>query len=121
MTATQILNALPIVQKMAGFKLPVKQAYKIYSLAKKINEYKDFFINEEKKLIDKFNATILENGNIKLESAEDQGKFLEEHGALMETIIEDVEAVELKFDLLDGIEITPAEIELLEGVINFID
>ena len=121
MTATQILNALPVVQKMSGFKLPVKKAYKIYSLAKKINEYRDFFINEEKKLIDKFNATILDNGNIKLNSSEDQVKFSEEHFALMNTIIEDIEMVELNFNEIGDMEITPAEIEALDGVVNFID
>lgn len=121
MTATQILNALPVVQKMAGFKLPVRKAYKIYSLAKKINEYRDFFINEEKKLIDKFNAEILDNGNIKLNSPEDQMKFMEEHASLMETNVEDVEIIELSFAEMGDIEITPAEIEALEGVVNFID
>ena len=121
MTATQILNALPVVQKMAGFKLPVKKAYKIYSLAKKINEYRDFFIKEEKKLIEKFNATVLENGNIKLGSPEDQEKFIEEHNALMETVVEDITGIELSFEELADVEITPAEIELLENVISFID
>ena len=119
MQVQQMLNSLPIVQKIMELKLPIKKAYAIYSLAKQINEQREFFINEEKKLISKFNAEILENGNIKFNTAEDQANFIKEHSELMEYEIENLQAVDFSFADLGDAEFTPMEIMQLEGVINF--
>ena len=121
MTISQMLNAFPVVQKIMELKLPIKKAYKVYTLVKVINDKRDFFINEEKKLIDKFEGTLLQNGKIQFKSAEIQVKFAEEYNELMNYIIEDVEVFELKFEDLGEVEFTPAEIGMLEGVINFVD
>ena len=64
MIAIQLINTLPIIQKLMGLNLPIKKAYKIYTLAKLINDKRDFFINEEKKIIDKFDGNLTESGNI---------------------------------------------------------
>lgn len=120
MTIMNMLNALPVVQKMAEMKLPIKSAYKVYSLAKVINEQREFFINEERKLINNFSAEILDDGSIKFSSAEDQAKFLQEHSEMSNLQIEGVEPIELKFEELGDAEFSPLEIGLLEGVINFI-
>ena len=121
MTIQQMLNALPIVQKIMELKLPVKKAYQAYTLAKQINEQRDFFINEEKKLIEKFNATVTETGSIQFSNAEDQAAFVEEYGALSRFENEDIKALELSFSDLGVAEFSPMEIAALEGVINFID
>ena len=121
MKVNQMLNSLPILQKMMELKLPVKKAYKIYNLAKAIEDKRQFFIDEEKKLIDKFNAEILENGNIKFKTAEDQMNFSKEHAELMNYEIEDLATLELSFDDLGDAEFTPRDLMALEGVINFVE
>lgn len=121
MTISQMLTALPVVQKIMGLKLPIKKAYKAYSLAKVINDKRDFFINEEKKLIDKFEATILDNGNIQFKSEESQKAFIEEHNELLNYVVEDAEVLDLSFEDLGTAEFTPVEVGQLEGVVNFID
>jgi hypothetical protein len=72
-------------------------------------------------LIDKFDAEILENGNIKFNSAEDQMTFSKEHADLMQYEIEELEALELNFDDLGDAELTPRDLMTLEGVINFVE
>ena len=121
MTGQQILNAIPIVKKLTLIELPFKKAYQVYSLTKQINEKADFFINEEKKIIQKFNATILNNGQIKFEKVEDRDAFLKEHGDLFNINCEDINPVELSFNDLNNTSLSPAEIKDLEGVIIFID
>lgn len=120
MTVQQMLNALPILQRMMELKLPIKKAYAVYSLAKVINEQREFFINEEKKLIEKFSAEILSNGNIRFEDVESQNKFVAEHNALMQYEV-NVVAIDLSFEDLGNAEFTPAELMQLEGAVNFIE
>ena len=115
-----MLNSLPILQRMMELKLPIKKAYRIYSLAKVINEQREFFIIEEKKLIEKFEAEVLEGGNIRFEDVESQRGFMEEHNALMKFEV-NVEAVDLSFEDLGSAEFTPVELMQLEGIINFVN
>lgn len=121
MTVQQMLNSLPILQRMVDLKLPVKKAHKVYLLAKKINEQREFFAQEEKKLIEKFNAEILESGNIKFSSKEDQSGFMAEHADLMQYEMTDLESIELTFDDLGDAEFSPKDLMSLEGVINFVE
>lgn len=119
MTANQLLNAFPVVEKLMTFNLPIKKAYQLYSLAKQINEKRDFFIKEEKKLIEKFNGKIAENGSVSFENAEKKEGFILEHNELLQYEIEDLQSIELKFDDLTGAELSPVDFIALEGVINF--
>lgn len=121
MKVQQMLNSLPILQRMIELKLPIKKAYKVYSLAKQINEQQEFFIKEEKKLIEKFHAEILEGGKIKFNSPEDQTSFATEYAVLMQYEVADLDIIELSFEDLGDIEFTPKDIMMLEGVINFVN
>lgn len=116
-----MLNSLPILQRIMELKLPIKKAYQVYSLAKAINDKREFFINEEKKLIEKFSAEVLEGGKVKFKDAATQAEFLQEHADLMNYEVVDLEAIELNFDDLGNAEFTPVELMQLEGVINFIE
>lgn len=116
-----MIAALPVLQKLMELKLPVKKAYAVYALAKQINEYREFFINEEKKMISKFNVQIAENGDLHFNSQEDQLTFIQEHNDLMLYEVEDVKSVELSFSDLGDVEFTPKELSTLDGVINFIE
>lgn len=121
MTVQQMLNALPVLQKMMDLKLPMKKAYKVYSLAKAIEDKRQFFVDQEKKLIEDCGAEILENGNIKFKSVEDQMKFSKEHLELLNCELEDFVTIELSFDDLGDATFTAKDLMALEGVINFVE
>lgn len=121
MTGYQLLNAAPILQKIIEFELPVKKAYQIYTLIKAIEDKREFFMSEERKLIAKFNAEITENGDIKFNSMEDHSGFSIAHSGLLSYEIEDVNSIELNFDSLKGANLSPRDIMQLENVIIFID
>ena len=121
MTVQKMLNALPVLQRLMELKLPIKKAYSIYSLAKQINEQREFFIKEERKLIEKFNAEVLEDGRIKFIDSINQVHFAEEHNELMQYEVENFSPIELSFNDLGDAEMTPADLMTLEGVINFIE
>lgn len=121
MTLQQILNSVSVIQKMTELKLPIKKAYKIYSLAKQINNKRDFFINEEKKLIEQFHAEVAPNGQISFSNQEDQSQFIKEYSDLANYEIDDIEVLELKFDDLGDAEFSPNELAMLDGIVNFVD
>ena len=121
MTIQKLLNALPEVQKLVSLKLPIKKAYQVYILAKLINDKRDFFINEEKKLIEKYQAKIENNGAVSFSNIENQKAFNQEHSELFQYEIDDINVVDLTFDDLKDMEFTPVEIAMLDGVINFTD
>ena len=104
---------------MLTLNLPIKTAYLIYSLAKQINEYRDFFIKEEKKLIEKFNANVAENGQILFEEENQRNDFIKEYNSLMQYELEDFKPIELNMNNVGDINLTAADLFILDGVINF--
>ena len=116
-----MLDSLPVLQKIADLKVPMKKAYQIYSLIKGIEEKRYFYIEEEKKLINSYNAEVLDNGRIKFQSAEDQIKFSHEQSAMLNCELDDIPAIELSFDDLNEATFTAKELMSLEGVINLVD
>lgn len=120
MTVQKMLAALPVLNRMMELKLPIKKAHAVYSLAKQINEQREFFINEEKKMIEKFSVTI-DSGNLHFKSSEDQARFVAEHNELMQYQVEGLMPIELSFTDLGNLEITPMEMSSLDGVVIFID
>ena len=121
MKSQQLISALPVLNKLMELKLPIKKAYALYSLAKQVNEYREFFINEEKKRVTIFNIQVAENGDLHFNSQEDQLKFIQEHNELMSYEMEDIKCVDLLFTDLGDLEITPIELGLLDGIINFVE
>jgi hypothetical protein len=116
----QIVNALPSLQKLGELQLPIKKAHIIYKISKSILDAQDFFIKEEEKLIQKYNAKN-NAGSISFSNAEDQVNFVTEHTKLMKYEIEIVESIELSYDDLGDIKFMPKDFAALEGLVNFID
>ena len=121
MVVQQILNALPVLQKLIELKLPVRKAYEIYKLARQFNDIRDFSIMEEKKMIEKYEAEISQDGRIYFKTPESQNQFFEEHNSLMIGEIDSFPIIELKLDELNDIVLSPMEIGLLSGIIDFKD
>lgn len=119
MKVKNLASALFIVQKLMSLKLPIEKAYDLYILAKQIKDKKDFFIIEEKKIINRFNVSILENGELKFKSEEDQDQFYTEHDALLNYEVKDISSIELKLEDLKEVKFSAFDISALEGVINF--
>lgn len=121
MTVQQMFNSLPILQRVMELKMPLNYAYAIYNLAKQINDKRDFFIKEERKLIEQFQAEILENGNIRFKTLEEQEQFSLEHANLMQCELDDLKCIEIPLECLKDASFTPMELLSLEGAINFIE
>ena len=117
MKVMQMLNSIPVLEKLMTLSLPVIKAHKIYSLTKQINEQREFFINEEKKMIEKYDAAALEDGRIQFQEEEKKTEFLKEHNELLNFEVENLKPVILTLDDLANCELSANDIILLEDVI----
>lgn len=105
-------------------------SYAIAKAVKEINGHKEFYISEEKKIVeayaskDKDGQVIVMDGNrIKFDNMENAQKFNSEISNLQKTEIDIFEPIELKLsDFKDGdMNLTPNDIMALDGFIVFND
>lgn len=121
MKIQQLLNALPIIQKLIGLKLPVRKAHKLFLMVKKIDEQKEFFIQEERKLIELYNAEVKEDGRIYFKDVESKEKFVAADAELGQLEIDGFDPIYLTYDDMGDETFTAADIAALDGVVIFID
>jgi hypothetical protein len=121
MTQKQMFNIIPTLQKLVGIKLPIKASYAIFRLSKEIDSQKDFFIEEERKLIDKYNGSIDENGRITFKDQSNFEPFAKEYAELNETeiVIKEQLPIVIKLDAVEGGDFAPVDFFSLEGIIDF--
>lgn len=120
MKQIQIANAYTSLKKILNMHFPAKKAYQIYLLSKKLNSILEFFIEEERKLIQKFHAEVKDNGEIAFANAGDAQNFRIEYLKLQNfEVEEEIVPVILTEDDIKDQEFTPIDIFNLEGIISF--
>ena len=121
MKIQNLLNALPVMQKLIGLKLPVRKAHKLFLMAKKAEEQKEFFVQEERKLIEKYEADIREDGRIYFKDSESKAAFLAADAELGQLEVDGFDPIYLTFDDMGNEAFTAADIAALDGVVIFVD
>lgn len=120
MKQSEINKSYNALVRLSQVRLPIKTAFSVYQLVKKIEEPYKFAFEEEKKLINKYNAEVKENGIISFSSAEDKNSFqneLQELNQLDHDI--EIEPIVIKIEDLGEQTITPSDILALEGFVEF--
>lgn len=126
----QFVNARKTLQKISGFELPVRDAFKVYKLMKELGPIYEFGADRETKLIEKYNGKINDDGSIgfihgddekaRADGANNLKRFVEEMNAMREEEIEgEFTPVKLKYGALGKQTITPNELMAIEGFISF--
>ena len=120
MKQSEINKSYNALVRLSQVRLPIKTAFSVYQLVKKMEEPYKFALEEEKKLINKYNAEVKENGIISFSSAEDKNSFqneLQELNQLDHDI--EIEPIVIKMEDLGEQTITPSDIFALEGFVEF--
>ena len=127
MKLIEILNANEALKKLANSKFnSFKKAYELSKLRKQVDEEVNFYIEEEKKIVEAYaskdeNGTpiFLEGGRIKLDSVEVKNSFEKDINELRNLEIDKISKVSISpADFKDDIP-TPNEILALEVLIDF--
>lgn len=127
MKLIEILNANEALKKLANSKFnSFKKAYELSKLRKQVDEEVNFYIEEEKKIVEAYaskdeNGTpiFLDGGRIKLDSVEAKNNFEKDINELRNLEIDKISKVTISpADFNDEIP-TPNEILALEVLIDF--
>ena len=127
MKLIEILNANEALKKLANAKFnSFKKAYELSKLRKQVDEEIDFYVTEEKKIVETYaskdekgNPIFLEGGRIKLDSVETKNNFEKDINELRNLEIDKISKVSISpSDFKDDIP-TPNEILALEVLIDF--
>ena len=127
MKLIEILNANEALKKLANAKFnSFKKAYELSKLRKQVDEEVNFYIEEEKKIVEAYaskdeNGTpiFLDGGRIKLDSVEAKNSFEKDINELRNLEIDKISKVSISpSDFKDDIP-TPNEILALEVLIDF--
>lgn len=119
-TYQKMFNVYPMLQKLITMELPVKVSYQLYKIGKKIEDEKNFFIQEEKKLIEKYHGEVDAVGKINFEDDKNRESFVKEYQELNNLEIKDLDSLPIKINIEDlNIKLSALEISVLDGVIDF--
>ena len=110
----EAIGAISRLRKMAKGA----DALALFRLRNALQEHVDFQAEEERKLIDEYGGTILENGMIRIKDAEKRAKFSEEYRKLLNLEVE-IKADPVTINVSKLPEITLEDIEHLNGIVNF--
>ena len=131
MKLINLLNAKDAIQALAEKRFTsFKKVRELVELKKAVDSEIEFYVNEEKKIVeayahkdDKGNPIILEGGRIQLDTIDKKNAFEKEVLDLRSLEVDKINPVTLKTsDFRNEEDIpTPAEVLVLEGIVNFID
>lgn len=120
LTLIQIQNAAAGLQGFLEANLPPKKAWQLYQLSKLLNEQNEFFITQQRKILERYNAEPQPNGYVKFESPEIALQAQNELNELSMLEVElDFNTVHLTDDETKDLRISMATAAALEDLIAF--
>lgn len=119
MKQSQIVNAYKVLENMSKQTMPIKTAYAIHKLRGKLKPAFDFQAERETLLIEKLNPEI-KDGRLFFKTVEDAKEWNTELAGIAE-IDSDIEFEKITITMSDNINLTPNDIEALDGFVDFIE
>jgi len=108
------------LERLYANKLPIIDAYKIYSLKTKMRDAYQFQIEQEKKIISEYGGVYDENGALSFPNKLEFSKFRDAILELNDVELDvSIEPIVLIMEQIKDIDISPADIEALEGFVSF--
>ena len=122
MTFKILMRAYPLLQQFLQLSGNAQQSYQLYKFLKQIQEDVDFYVQEEKKLIEKYAANVEQDGQISFEDKENQKLFSQEINNLQNMELPQLmNTITIPLKSIQNIQLTPADFYLLENIINFVE
>ena len=122
MTFKILMRAYPLLQQFLQLSGNAQQSYQLYKFLKQVQEDVDFYVQEEKKLIEKYAANVEQDGQISFDDKENQKLFSQEINNLQNMELPQLmNTITIPLKSIQNIQLTPADFYLLENIINFVE
>lgn len=120
MTYTKLSNAASALKEVERMNLPFSLSRKIFHIIREVNAEIEFYVSEENKLLEKYNAKRLNDGTITFDNPRDVENYISDMNELnsIEVTIQNVPLILSEKDF-DGVTISPGALVNLEGIIEF--
>lgn len=120
MKQRSINAACRTLKKISTMPLPVRAAYDICMLMRKLDPPFQCEVEVERKLIAQHKGEFQPNGALAFPSEDERIAFDKAFNELVDVDVEiKLEPLHISFDAFDGLTLTPDEIKSLEGFIEF--
>ena len=120
LTLRQIQNAAVGLQEFLEAYLPPKKAWQLYQLSKLLNEQNEFFITQQRRILEQYKAEAQPNGYVKFTSPEVSMQAQKDLNELANLEIElDIYPVSLTDEDTKDLRISIATAAALDGLIDF--
>lgn len=129
----EILNVSPVFRSLTTKRFNnFSLSYKIAKASKELDEKREFYINEERKIVDELALKDEKTGQIKFvdgnkvtfQNSDDAMKFNERVVALQKTEVDifDTIKIDIRKDIdMSKMDLTPSDILTLEGFVDFVE
>lgn len=114
----KLVSAYKVISDLYQQRLPLPISYKLYKLKATLQKAWDFQVDEERKLVDEFKPTVLEDGRLQFADP-DSAQSFDSHVRDVLDMDSDIEVTPVILPVIDGLSITPSAIENLEGIVTF--
>lgn len=120
MKQAKVIKLHQVIEKLSKQDFPLPQSYKLFKIRKQLQPAIDFRLEQEQKLFEKHPIVEQQGGSVRFSTPED--------AAAVETALREMADMEIDVNItpvtlpmLETITITPEELEILEGVIEWAD
>ena len=114
----KLVNAYKVISDLYQQRLPLPISYKLYKLKIALQKAWDFQVDSERKLIDEFKPNALDDGRLQFADVDSAQAFDSRVREVLD-MDSDIEITPITLPLIDGMSITPDNIEKLEGIVKF--
>lgn len=116
----QINKAYSALGRLANMQMPVRDARNLYMLSKQLDDAYNFELEQERKLIEKYNGVLTGDGGVTFPNNDEAKKFGEELAELNNLDVEvDFDPVVIPCDVMDEQRVSPFDIACLDGFVTF--
>lgn len=120
MKQRQINVAYGALKRLSTMQFPVKTAYGLYTLLRQIEDIYQFELQQEKKLLGKYNGELTSNGRVVFGDKESEIEFAKEVRELNDMEVDVViSPITVSFDSFSDYALSPSDIANLEGFVVF--
>lgn len=114
----KLVSAYKVISDLYQQRLPLPIAYKLYKLKTVLQRAWDFQVDEERKLVDEFKPTVLEDGRLKFADPDSAQEFDRRVREVLD-MESDIEVTPISLPMIGDLSITPVDIEALEDIVTF--
>lgn len=121
MKQSQINKAYMALTKIANAAIPVRESYALFKLMKQLEPIYKFELEHERKLLEKYDCQIAEDGGIVMSAPSLAEDFRREFNELLNLEVEeDIVPIAIQMESLKDVRMTAVDMISLEGFVEFI-